>query len=432
MLNPMPEAAHAPQKIAIIGGGISGLGAAYGLADADNVTVFEAEHRLGGHARTVMAGRNGDVPVDTGFIVFNRPNYPELTRLFDALDVPIKPSDMSFAASIDNGRIEYGLRPGALLAQRRNAFRPGFLRMLNDILKFNKQAVRAAADPDLTLRALMDELRLGEWFRRYYLLPLAGAIWSTAPERILDFPARSLTQFFDNHALLSARHQHQWMTVDGGSREYVNRLTAHLRKRQVDLRVNAPVQQVVRDAAGVMITPLGGVAERFDQVIFACHSDQALAMMAAPSADERRILGAMRYQKNSAILHADVAQMPKRQGCWSSWNYRARMDGDEGRAIGVTYWMNRLQGIDAAEPLFVTLNTDVPVNEALIYDQAEFMHPVFDAAAIAAQAEMPKLQGANHSYFAGAYMKHGFHEDGLASGLAAAAALRAGALAWAA
>jgi len=422
----------AANRIAIIGGGITGLGAAWALADDYNVTLFEAEHRLGGHARTIMAGRNGDVPVDTGFIVFNRPNYPELTRLFAALDVPIKPSDMSFAASIDDGRIEYGLRPGALLAQKRNAFRPGFLRMLNDIMKFNKQAVRAAENPDLTLRALMDELRLGEWFRRYYLLPLAGAIWSTAPERILDFPARSLTQFFDNHALLSARHQHQWMTVDGGSRQYVDRLAAQLRAQGADLRLGAPVARVQRDAAGVSITPHGGVAERFDEVIFACHSDQALAMIEAPTDDERRVLGAIRYQKNSAILHADAAQMPRRKGVWSSWNYRARTDGDEGRAIGVTYWMNRLQGIDASEPLFVSLNSDTPVREDLIYDQAEFMHPVFDAGAIAAQGALPKLQGVNNSYFAGAYARHGFHEDGLASGLAAAASLRARAVAWAA
>lgn len=422
----------APQTVAVIGGGISGLGAAWALAADHHVTVFEAENRLGGHARSVMAGQNRDVPVDTGFIVFNRPNYPNLSHLFETLDVPVKPSDMSFAASIDNGRIEYGLRPGALLAQRRNAFRPGFLRMLNDILRFNKQAVRVAQDPDLTLRELMQELRLGEWFQRYYLLPLAGAIWSTAPERIMDFPARSLTQFFDNHALLSARHQHQWMTVDGGSKVYVDKLAADLRTKGATLNLGAPVLSVVRDVSGVTITAKGGVPQRFDQVVFACHSDQALAMLAAPTVQERAVLGALRYQRNVAVLHSDISQMPRRRGCWSSWNYRARQDGDAGRAIGVTYWMNRLQGLDPAQPLFLTLNSDTLIQADLIYDQVTFMHPVFDAAAIAAQAQLPLLQGQNRSYFAGAYARHGFHEDGLASGLDAAARLNAGAVAWAA
>jgi len=265
-----------PQRIAIIGGGISGLAAAYLLAPHNAVTLFEAEPRLGGHARTITAGLNGDQPVDTGFIVFNYANYPHLTAMFRDLDVPVARSDMSFGASIDGGRIEYGLRNlGALAAQRRNLLRPGFARMVRDILRFNARAESLAEDSTLTIGDLMDEMKLGRWFQDYYLTPLSGAIWSTPPDEIRGFPAQALLQFFRNHALLSTSGQHQWWTVDGGSTEYVRRLERHLRGRGVAIHTGTPVQSVSRTGATSIVHSAAGPQEAFDQVIFACHSDQA-------------------------------------------------------------------------------------------------------------------------------------------------------------
>ncbi|UWQ96940.1 FAD-dependent oxidoreductase [Rhodobacteraceae bacterium M385] len=405
----------APQRIAIIGGGISGLAAAYLLARHHAVTIFEAAPRLGGHARTVMAGRNGDQPVDTGFIVFNYANYPHLTRMFQDLDVPVKKSDMSFGASVDGGRVEYGLRDlGALAAQRRNLLRPGFLRMVRDILRFNDKAERYATDDSATIGELMDDLSLGDWFQRYYLMPLCGAIWSTPPSEIRAFPARALVQFFRNHALLSASGTHQWWTVDGGSIEYVRRLEQHLRAHSVTIHTATQVQQVVRAAGGVSVVTGQGAQEPFDQVIFACHSDQALRLLQQPTAQERTALSAMRFQDNQMILHRDTTQMPQRRAVWSSWVYKADTTRPE-PAIGVTYWMNRLQGIAEADPLFVSLNPSTEVPQHLIYDQTTFRHPVFDGPALAAQKQLTAMQGQNNTWFAGAYTRHGFHEDGFAS-----------------
>ena len=402
------------QRIAIIGGGISGLSAAYLLAPHHAVTVYEAEPRLGGHARTVLAGRRGDQPVDTGFIVFNFANYPHLTRMFQDLDVPIAKSDMSFGASIDGGRIEYALRTlNSLTAQRRNLLRPGFLRMLRDIVRFNARAEAFARDDDATIGALMDEMRLGDWFRRFYLLPLCGAIWSTPPEDIRDFPARSILQFFRNHALLSATGQHQWWTVDGGSIEYVRRLKHHLKGRGVAIRSGMPVASVSRHGNGCVVR--GGMPEAaFDQVIFACHADQALLLLERPTPQEHAALSAIRFQDNKVILHSDTGQMPRRRDVWSSWVYKT----DTARAqpaIGVTYWMNRLQNIPEDDPLFISLNPSTPVQDHLVYDEATFRHPVFDAAALRAQGQLNAMQGQNNTWFAGAYTRHGFHEDGFAS-----------------
>ncbi|PKP70822.1 MAG: cyclopropane-fatty-acyl-phospholipid synthase [Alphaproteobacteria bacterium HGW-Alphaproteobacteria-4] len=403
------------QRIAIIGGGISGLAAAYLLADQHEITLYEAEPRLGGHARTVLAGLRGDQPVDTGFIVFNYANYPHLTRMFAELEVPVQKSDMSFGASIDGGRVEYGLRDlGSVFGQRRNLLRPGYLRMLADIARFNARAEAAASEADLSIGALCDRLGMGAGFRNYYLLPVAGAIWSTPPEQIADFPARSLLQFFRNHALLTMTGQHQWWTVAGGSIEYVRRLTANLASRGVKLRAGTPVRSVTRGALSASVHPAEGGAEAYDQVIFACHSDVALRLLAQPTSAERRVLGALGYQDNRVILHRDEAQMPKRRACWSSWVYKADTRRPQA-AIGVTYWMNRLQGIPESDPLFVTLNPAEPIRDDMIYDEQVFRHPVFDRAAIAAQVEVPALQGVGRVWFAGAWARHGFHEDGFAS-----------------
>lgn len=403
------------QRIAVIGGGISGMAAALDLAPLADVTLFEAAPRLGGHARTVTAGRNGDRPVDTGFIVFNYATYPHLTRLFHDLGVPVEKSDMSFGASIDDGRFEYALRSvGALLAQPTNMLRPRFLRMLADIWRFNTRAEAAAADEDLTVDGLIDRLRLGESFRRHYLRPLTGAIWSTPEAEMGAFPARPLIRFMQNHALMSAGGHHQWYTVTGGSAEYVRRVEAALRRAGARVCTGAEILAVIRHETGAEVRLSGGRTEAFDQIVMACHPDTALRLLERPTPRERRALGAIRYQDNHAVLHRDPAQMPRRRACWSSWNYLSRC-GDDGRRIGVTYWMNRLQNIPETDPLFVTLNPAGPIADGAIYDTHTFRHPVFDRAALAAQDEIAALQGTGRTWFAGAWLRHGFHEDGIAS-----------------
>lgn len=403
------------RRIAVIGGGVSGMAAAYHLSQSHTVTLFEAEPRLGGHARTVVAGKNGDQPVDTGFIVFNRVNYPHLTRLFEELDVPIADSDMSFAASIDGGRIEYGLRnAAALFAQKSNLARPGFLRMLRDLLKFNAAAERLADDDSVTLGEFMDQLGMGRWFQDYYLAPISGAIWSTPKEDILAFPAQALVRFFRNHHLMQLSGQHQWLTVQGGSIEYVRRLQAALVERGVTLRLGTPVQSVHR-TPGVVVRA-GGEALDFDDVIFATHSDDSLRLLGDPTEHEARALGAVSYQPNHAVLHADASVMPKRRVTWSSWNY-VEHEGQTNGPIDLTYWMNCLQPIPESDPMFVTLNSRAPIDERLIYDSTSFRHPVYDLGALAAQKSIAAANGAQSTWFCGAWMKNGFHEDGYASAM---------------
>ncbi|WP_163848470.1 NAD(P)/FAD-dependent oxidoreductase [Pseudooceanicola aestuarii] len=413
-----------PQRIAVIGGGISGLAAAYLLSPQHNVTLFEAEPRLGGHARTVLAGRRGDQPVDTGFIVFNHVNYPHLTRMFHDLDVPTQRSDMSFGATIDDGRIEYGLQTlRAVFGQRRNLGRPAFLGMVRDIARFNARAeAETEADPTLSVAGLIARLKLGPWFRRYYLTPICGAIWSTPPDRIMGFPARSLVRFFRNHALLSATGQHQWWTVSGGSIEYVRRLETRLRACGCDIRTGTRVTAVHRGGIGPRIATQGAELEQFDQVIMATHTDIALRLLARPTEAETRALSAIRYQDNRVLLHRDAAQMPRRRDCWSSWIYKADTRQEEPR-IGVTYWMNRLQNIPQDDPLFVSLNPCRDVPDELTYDAVTLRHPVFDRAAMTAQDQIRAMQGRNGTWFAGAWARHGFHEDGFASAVRVARAL---------
>ena len=415
----MPFEQFAPDpvgpRVAIIGGGISGMAAAYHLSQTHDVTLFEAEPRLGGHARTVMAGKNGDQPVDTGFIVFNRVNYPNLTRLFEELDVPVANSDMSFAASIGGGRMEYGLKNArALVGQPSNLLRPGFLRMLKDLLRFNAEAARLADDDSVTLGEFLDTLGMGRWFRDYYITPISGAIWSTPKEEILDFPAQALVRFFRNHHLMQLSGQHQWLTVKGGSIEYVRRLEAALKARGVTLHLGAPVENVSR--AGRVTIRAAGQPMEFDEVIFATHSDDSLRLLADPSEDEARALGAVKYQPNHAVLHADPSVMPKRRVTWSSWNYVEHI-GHTGGPIDLTYWMNSLQPIPESDPHFVTLNSRVQIDERLVYDRAVFRHPVYDLGALAAQKQIARLNGTRNTWFCGAWMKNGFHEDGYASAM---------------
>lgn len=385
------------------------------LAETHDVTLFEAENRLGGHARTVIAGKRGDQPVDTGFIVFNYANYPHLARLFDRLDVPVVKSDMSFGASIRGGALEYGLASvNAIFAQRRNVLNPNFLGMLRDVMRFNARALRHTSDPDQTIGEFLGGMGLGPWFRDYYLYPLTGAIWSTPKTKMGDFPAHAMIRFMENHALLNHTGQHQWYTVAGGSVSYVDRLGDDMRRLGVTLRLGCPVSGVRRGPSGVAVRAHGGDWEEFDEVVFATHSDDTLRMLSDATPHERADLGAIRYQPNDIVLHADASVMPRRRAVWSSWNYteaEARRDGQ----IDLTYWMNRLQPIPQDDLHFVTLNTNRTIREELIYDQVTLCHPVYDLPALAAQQRVRASNGRDRTWFCGAWLKHGFHEDGLSS-----------------
>lgn len=412
---PFENPGNAPRRIAVIGGGISGMAAAHMLADSNSVVLFEAEGRLGGHARTMLAGKRGDQPVDTGFIVFNRVNYPHLVRLFEKLDVPVTESSMSFGASIDGGRIEYGLASlDAIFAQRRNAANPRFLRMIRDIVHFNKRAEATATDPAMTIRDLLATLGTGSYFRDHYITPFSGAIWSTPTAGILDFPAQALVRFFRNHALLGYEGQHQWYTVKGGSIQYVTRLQHAMRDQGVDIRVSSPIAAVKREAGAVLVRAIGGEWELFDDVVFATHSDQTLKLLSDPTPEERAALSAVRYQPNEAVLHADTSMMPKSRKVWSSWSY-VEPKGGAGSKIDLTYWMNSLQPIPQDDPLFVTLNTNRAIDDRLVHDVTTFHHPVFDVAALAAQDTIRAMNGTHATWFCGAWMRNGFHEDGFAS-----------------
>ncbi len=409
-------------KIAIIGTGIAGLSAAYLLDRHHDITVYEKESRIGGHSRTVSV-RHGDrtIPVDTGFIVFNERNYPNLTALFRRLGVAVQKSDMSFALTVGDGWLEWGAHDlNAILGQRRNLFRPQFLRLFRDVI-FNARAQTALeADPEVSLGELIARMGLGDWFRRHYILPMAGAIWSCPPRQMLAFPAATFIRFFANHGLLSATDQPQWYTVQGGAQNYIDHLTSSFAPR---IRPNCAVTEVTRVGNTVRVHDRQGYRESYDHVVFAAHADETLAMLGDAGPAERAALGAIGYQPNRVVLHKDPQFMPRRKRCWASWVYHSDGRGDEA-AITVGYWMNRLQAIDERYPLFVTLNPTREIPPEHVFDTHEFSHPVFDATAIAAQARLKAMQGVNNTWFCGAHMGHGFHEDGLVSAMQVAAALR--------
>lgn len=415
---PFESGAAVPRNIAVIGGGISGMGAAYLLSATHRVTLLEAAPRLGGHARTIMAGKRGDQPVDTGFLVFNYANYPHLAALFHELDVPVAKSNMSFGVSLRGGRFEFGLaNMAAVFAQKRNAANPRFLRMIRDVVRFNANALDLSRRmPKATVGELLASLGTGDWFRDRYLLPLSGAIWSMPLEKIMDFPAHAMMQFFENHALLHHTGQHQWYTVQGGSVEYVTRLQAAMAARGVDMRVGQPVQAVRRVPGGVEVKPQGQDWQCFDDVVFATHSDDTLALLEDAAPEEAAALGAIRYQPNDIVLHCDASVMPKRRKVWSSWVYT----GEETRPserIDLTYWINSLQPVPMDDLHFVTLNSNRAIREEFIYDQTVLRHPVYDLGALAAQQQVRRFNGARNTWFCGAWMRHGFHEDGLASAI---------------
>ena len=409
-------------KIAVIGAGISGLGAAWLLSRAHDVELFEAQDRLGGHARTIaMAARDREVSIDTGFIVFNRVNYPNLVRLFEWLEVPVQKSDMSFAVSVDGGAIEYGGGSvKALLAQPSNLARPGFWRMLRDIAVFNRTALADTREhSQLTLGELIQRRRFGSWFVDYYLLPMSGAIWSTPRAAMRNFPAAVLTRFFANHGLLSFNGQHQWWTVSGGSRNYVSRMERSMSAR---VRLGAAVECVTREANGARVKVAGQESRRFDHVVFACHADETLSILKDARATEKRILGDIPFRRNRIVVHNDACLMPKRKACWSSWVYLAKSRTGEPSA-SVTYWLNSLQGIAREPPFFATLNPPASIDESRILDEHFFDHPQYDCAALAAQDTLPSIQGYRNTWHCGAWTGYGFHEDGLASAVHVAARL---------
>ncbi|NBX66972.1 MAG: FAD-dependent oxidoreductase [Proteobacteria bacterium] len=403
-------------KIAIIGTGISGLGAAYLLRQKHEVTVYEKDARAGGHSRTLeVAG----TPVDTGFIVFNKKNYPHLTGMFRHLGVEIIKSDMSFGASIENGYIEYGSK--GMFAQKTNLLRPQFLGMIADILRFNARANRYLQS-DMTLGECLDDMNLGDWFRRYYLQAMGAAIWSCSVETILAFPASSFIRFFDNHGLLTVNSHPQWYTVAGGSRTYVAKLTQILEGR---IRYGCGATEIQRQDNGIAVRDTRGDTMLYDHVVFACHADQALHILKDADAQEREILSAFTYQKNTAILHGDQSFMPRRRKAWASWIYLSEKQADDNPSVSLTYWMNNLQSLPASQPLFVTLNPGRRPAQNLIYDEHVFEHPVFTKAAVAAQTRIAAIQEKNRVSFCGAHLRYGFHEDGLLSAVRAATALGA-------
>ncbi|MBS0472984.1 MAG: FAD-dependent oxidoreductase [Proteobacteria bacterium] len=401
-------------KIAIIGTGISGLGAAYLLGRKHEIVVYEKAPRIGGHSRTITVDGNGrPVPVDTGFIVFNEKNYPQLSAMFRHLNVAVHKSDMTFAASIRDGWLEWGAKDlNAIFGQRRNLLRPRFAQLIRDVLRFNARAEDAIArQPDLTLDELVDALDLGDWFRRFYLLPMTAAIWSCPPHEMLRFPAATLIRFMANHHLLSASGQPQWFTVTGGAEAYVARLTQGFADR---IRLNCGAAEVTRSGHGVQIADTTGQRESFDHVVFASHGDETLRALADACPEERALLGTFRYQSNLAVLHRDSTLMPKRKTCWASWNYLSDGALDD-PALSVTYWMNRLQNIPAETPLFVTLNPKQAIAPDKVFDTHTFEHPVFDHAVLAAQERIQAIQGRRNTWFCGAHLRYGFHEDGLSS-----------------
>ncbi len=403
------------KKIAVIGTGISGLGAASLLYPRRDITIYEKNDYIGGHSRTIeVETKDGTIPVDTGFIVFNKRNYPFLTRLFDHLKVPYVESDMSFGVSIDNGWLEYGTQKfWNMFAQKGNLLRPDFWRMVADIIKFNKSAAAyLAKDPGFTLGDCLDELGMRPWFRHYFLLAMGGAIWSTPLDEMLKFPASTFVRFFENHGLLTVNDHPQWYTVQGGSREYVHRLVEPFKDR---IHLNRGAVKVWRDTNGVYVEDVHGKPDAYDDVIFACHADQALAMIADADTEEQKTLSTFRYQANRAVLHSDVSFMPKRRNAWASWVYLSEGGADSNSNVSLSYWMNNLQPLQTDLPLIVTLNPGREPDPKLVYNDYMFEHPVFDAPAISNQSRIDFIQGRNRLWFCGAYQRYGFHEDGLGS-----------------
>jgi len=403
------------QRIAIVGSGIAGTSIAWLLRKQFAVSLFERNDYFGGHTHTIAIDENGSsVPVDTGFIVYNEPNYLHLTGLFEILGIETRDTEMSFAASVGEPCIEYaGSDLGTLFAQRRNLINPGFLGMVWDILRFNrlcKKRLQTSSFGDLTIGDLLRHERLGDRFRDHYLLPMAAAIWSCPPRTMLDFPASSFARFFENHGLLDLKDRPQWKTVRGGSHTYLNRMLEDLGP---GVRCGDPVTAVTRRGGEIEITLASGERFGFDQVVLACHADEALELLGDPQPTERQILSQFQYQPNRALLHTDERLMPRSRRVWSSWNYLASQREGQVDAVSVTYWMNRLQGLKSDSNYFVSLNPlHEPRPESLVAEMT-YHHPVFDTDAMKAQRRLPEIQGRDRIWYTGSYFGYGFHEDAL-------------------
>ena len=419
------------QKIAIVGSGISGLGAAYLLSEHHEVTVFEADHRLGGHSHTVDIDVDGHrFGVDTGFLVFNERTYPLLCRLFGHLRIPVVKSDMSFSVQVAEPALEWaGTNLDAVFAQRRNLLRPAFWKMLVDILRFNRAATRDIDNPELgelSLGDYLDQHGYGQAFRQDYLLPMAAAIWSCPTAQMLAYPFHTFARFCLNHGLLQITDRPTWMTVAGGSRIYVDTLAGAIRERGGHIRLNSPVLGVQRTNDCVTIESDAG-SETFDQILLACHSDQALAVLGNDATHEERTqLSQIRYQPNRAVLHTDAALLPANRKAWSAWNYASpgKLAPSIGQSpVSVSYLLNQLQPLPTETPVLVTLNPWREPSSAQTFRQIHYAHPIFDGPAISAQASIKALSGKNRTLFAGAWLGYGFHEDGFASAVRAAGQL---------
>ena len=423
-------------RIAIVGSGISGLSAAHHLRGHAQVSLFEAGDYFGGHTHTVdvtlpTAQGLQTHGVDTGFLVFNERTYPGLIALFDTLQVKTAKSDMSFSVQVPKakgrGALEWnGATLNTVFAQRSNLFNPKFLRMLRDVLRFNTLATELAErnqDHELAqpLSVFLATQGFGDTFRDWYLLPMLGCIWSCPTDQMLQFPVATMIRFCHNHGLIQVNNRPQWHTVAGGARHYVEKIVAQI----ADKRLNTPVQRIERDTHGVTLHTTTG-AERFDHVILATHADQSLAMLAVPSADEQSTLGAVRYHPNRAVLHTDASVMPTQKLAWAAWNYeRAAHDSTESTRVCLHYWLNQLQPLPFTQDVFVSLNPVQAIDPAHVIGAYDYAHPVFDLPAIQAQSHMPRLQGQQRTWYAGAWMGYGFHEDGFKAGRDAAQALLA-------
>ena len=437
-------------RIAIIGSGISGLAAAHTLSGRAQISLFEAGDYFGGHTHTVdvtLPGPQGDIThgVDTGFLVFNERTYPNLIALFAQLGVQTAKSDMSFSVQVPrafgDAALEWsGSKLSTVFAQRSNLLRLRFWRMLRDLMRFNKLATQIAqANEDVAMRqplgAFLKAHGFSEEFKQWYFLPMIGCIWSCPTDQMLQFPVATMLRFCHNHGLLQVTNRPQWWTVVGGARHYVDKITAGI----PDKRLRTTVQTVQRVDGGVLVVA-GGRAERFDHAVIATHSTQALAMLSAPSVQEQQVLGAVKYQANKAVLHTDVSVLPQRRTAWAAWNYERASatacqaagdgDGDGDARVCLHYLLNVLQPLPFTQTVVVSLNPSRDIARKHVMGEYDYAHPVFDAAAIAAQARLPQLQGQGNTYFCGAWTGYGFHEDGLKSGMAAAQALlaRAGAV----
>ena len=423
-------------RVAVVGSGIAGLGAAHALRGKADISLFEAGAYFGGHTHTVdvtLPDAHGNAVshgVDTGFLVFNERTYPEFIALLKELDVSAVPSDMSFSVQVPRAQgraLEWsGTSLNTVFAQRANLLRPAFWRMLRDLLRFNKLVTDLAtrgAEASLTqpLAEFLQAQKFSAEFRDWYLLPMLGCIWSCPTDQMLQFPVTTMVRFCHNHGLAQVSQRPQWWTVAGGARHYVDKITAGI----TDKRLNTPVRQITRDARGVAVTTDTGT-ERFDRLVLATHSDQALALLGGhATAQERQVLGAIHYQPNRAVLHTDTRVLPRNPSAWAAWNYEAAHSSQTDARVCLHYLINRLQPVPFQQPVVVSLNPVQPIADDQVLGSFDYAHPVFDLAAIRAQAEVPGLQGRQHTYFAGAWMGYGFHEDGLKAGRAAASQLLA-------